>query len=706
MLASSALLFSVNVLAKSPETLLLTVKPGYTLGGIIASLGIMPVDSQGVKAKSMMAANQVSDLWAPLNENWATIAIPADLPKLSCNFQINEREHTITMSEYLVDANAFIRFIQANTLRCLPAYVSQEIPLNNAKLFSGEYVMQKGDTLSGVLHHIGALPLWHKWGALEQSVRSSSGIRHRDQIRAGQLIVIKNLAVIRGCNAHFENNSNRFSLNQPFNQECTVESVATTVKPVEAPQPPVQAPPPKMVESEKIEAPKAKESAEALFAESKAQASVEHKCQWDEALDKVRKAEAVDATNAAYPIHEVRILYYAGRAEEARKTAQKLVERHPQLEVVPLIYKITHSNLDQLPKRSSEDSCELLMAGQDAFAMPMAKSDPLPQPEKILGANSVSPKFVVQSKEPDLLRSNSAQAAFQTVPIERDLYSNKRFSMQTALRGKEQVAYMYKNEFLNKSQEGFKKDFNTNLIVKDRHNCFDIQAFKPDLTAETVQLCVELSSQDLAELALDNQAFYFRKNWGTWAQIGGSWVAQSIPPITAGGPSESSSVIGSRLGIGGWWHNLAAQAFYRRSLVDTGGKGYQPNWLNTLLGYGFESSPLGTFTPYFMPLVGLEFYSNNIKSTGFKYVKSYQGINLGFESRFVVGSSVELGGIFLWGYAVNLTKYFIQADARYWFDNRNALGGGFWYDSATKSGSDFKEKSTAIELYYRRLFDF
>ena len=705
--------FSSNLSAENTHALLLKVKPGYTLGGIIASLGIMPVDSKGEKAKALMQSNGITDLWSPIKSTQAVVRIPADIPKLGCNFKIDVASHSIEINEYLVDANSFLKFIRANGVRCISSYIPKEVNPADVKAFSGEYVIEEGDTLSDVLYNIGALPLWLKWGALEQSVRSSSGIRDRDKIHAGQLIIIKDLPAIRACNAHFEESHKRFHLSWPFNptckpeQEVNISSLSEQKLPeAKLSETPTTPPAPMKIEEAKIEAPAAKENAEVLFAESKAQASVAHKCQWDEALEKVRKAEAVDPTNAAYPIHEVRILYYAGRPEEAKKTARKLVDRHPQLEVVPLIYKITHTSLDQLPKRSSEDSCELLLGGQDSFAMPIARADPPPSPEKIPGAVGVSPKFDVQSKEPRLLAPNPAQGTFQGVPIERDAYSSKRFAMRTALQGKEQVAYMYKNEFLNKAPDGFKKEFNADFIVKDRHNCFDIQAFKPDLTEENLKLCVELSSKDLAQLALDNQAFYFRKNWGLWGQIGGSWVAQSIPPITAGGPSESSSVIGSRLGVGGWWHNFTAQALYRRTLADTGGKGYQPNWLNTLLGYGFEASPLGTFTPYFMPLLGVEFYSNNITSTGFKYVKSYQGLNLGFESRFIVGSNVELGGIFLWGYADVVTKYFIQADARYWFDNRNAFGGGFWLDSASQRGSDFKEKSTAIELYYRRLFDF
>ena len=205
-----------------------------------------------------------------------------------------------------------------------------------------------------------------------------------------------------------------------------------------------------------------------------------------------------------------------------------------------------------------------------------------------------------------------------------------------------------------------------------------------------------------------NEAYYYRREKGYFAQGGVTQVKQSATDgLNVANSSPQSETSGARVGAGLWKNHFSAQAMFRTGIneeANNSGRNYRPSWLNVLAGYGSEYEGLSAVQPYFMPLAGVEYYYNNAQNPGMTSLQSYFGVNVGLETRFVLGTKVELGGIFLLGFSKSVNKSFAQADLRYWLSNEDGVGLGYWNDSAKQRSGDFSEKSDAVEMYYRRLF--
>jgi hypothetical protein len=205
-------------------------------------------------------------------------------------------------------------------------------------------------------------------------------------------------------------------------------------------------------------------------------------------------------------------------------------------------------------------------------------------------------------------------------------------------------------------------------------------------------------------LKLNDEAFHLRKNFGFWAQGGGSVVTQVINRALSSQTLDPAIQGTVRAGLGIWVKNFEVESFWRQKVFDvTKGFDYQPRWLSWNLGYNFELPRMlwGSVKPFFRPFVGLELYKNSTNIVDVKYLGSYFAPTFGFRSRFALKSRFETGGDFLFTTIEGVTKFFIQGDIRYWLTPRIALGGGYWVDTAQQTATGFRETTVALEGYLR-----
>lgn len=242
-------------------------------------------------------------------------------------------------------------------------------------------------------------------------------------------------------------------------------------------------------------------------------------------------------------------------------------------------------------------------------------------------------------------------------------------------------------------------------IVNDRKNPTSLEVQNETENQTPPETGTTVPNQEIANLGFNDEAFYFRKQWGVWAQGALGYASQTIAGqgnTTASMGAQSSGVY--RVGAGAWYDRLIAEVYFRDKLVTLTNQGFSPHWLDAYVGYRFELPRFLGLTPYIVALAGIEQYGNTVTVPDVRYLMNYLGFFGGAQIRFVVGSKVEFGLDGIYGGASGVVKTLITGDLRYWVQKRDAVGLGFWTDISNEAAVDFHETSQAVELYWRHVF--
>lgn|GEM_PF-5234798 len=245
------------------------------------------------------------------------------------------------------------------------------------------------------------------------------------------------------------------------------------------------------------------------------------------------------------------------------------------------------------------------------------------------------------------------------------------------------------------------------VVIDEAQQCLNFLAVSKGFANERYDLCVTVKDASLSLVDSTSGPFQHRQSYAFWTQGGLSLVTQKINNAAQTTGFFSSSQAATRLGIGAWWHGFIGEVHYRRSLFSFSSEKFEPRWLYGNVGYGFDLPKFWILTPHIELIGGLETYNNALKEGEGRFISGYTSPSIGFRSRFIVKTRLEIGGDLLYTYGGQSSKLFIQGDMRYWLNRSWAIGGGYWVDIArvvSETAGSFRETSVALESYVRYTF--
>jgi hypothetical protein len=632
-------------------------------------------------------------------EEGSEVQVPDEFIKLRCNLEWEG--HVKTIKNVFPSLKKTVQFVRQNMDTCYEWLLPKEVPASEVDWLEGEYKMRPGDSVSRVLYAVGALPLWEPWGVVRLSGQDSQ-LSNVNQVKEGYIIQLERTPVIRKCNAVFEEDGKRFHLAEHRSERCPKSNDRSIAQ--ENPRESLKEEPkvgvgPSVVATEVMiegESEPEKEEFRAITRKIAEAGNLPEACNNQSALEQLKAARSQDSERVDLVIHEVILLMRLGKSSEAKELAEELLKKSPALKLIPAISKASLGKDIPEAERCSEAGVgDMTIQEEPSDSLPTVSSGAIP----LITQNvDVSP---VPSTE--LIR-NGDQAQFFAFPLDANFVHEKRYSVPVSLRTESGATIIQGDKILNTNGQGLKRGFNLELEVIDRKQCATLQVIERNLKVHYKDICIELEDEDLERLGLTNQAFYWRKKSGLWAQGGVGFVSQSFPGLAGTSSADSGTSIALRAGVGGWWKKFHGSVLYRRQMLSFAGKDYSPSWMNFLGGYSLELPRFANFTTFITPLIGMEIYRNTVGTDQVRFIRYYNGFSAGLETRFVIGSRFEVGGTYLYGGTSDLRSHFIQGDARYWFDSLQAVGFGSW--GTILSTPDFRETGVAGEIYYRRIFQF
>jgi hypothetical protein len=245
------------------------------------------------------------------------------------------------------------------------------------------------------------------------------------------------------------------------------------------------------------------------------------------------------------------------------------------------------------------------------------------------------------------------------------------------------------------------------LVIEEQQQCEDFLAVGSGLKTEPYQLCVVVKDEALSVVGSTSGPFQHRQPYGFWSQVGFGLVTQKINNPSQSDAFFNTNQVATRLGAGAWWRGIIGEVHYRRTILNLSSGKFEPRWLQGNLGYGFDLPKFWILTPHIELIGGIESYDNALKAGEGRFISGYTSPSVGFRSRFIVKTRLEVGGDFFYTFGGDSSKMFIQGDTRYWLTKDWAIGAGYWVDTASvvsPTAGNFRETTFALESYVRYTF--